>query len=79
MSRANSCGIPGPLSATSIAWPAAWWLMRDWLNGFDTRIALSPAYFLLAGALALTIVIATIAAHAIKVARVNPIHALRYE
>ena len=26
--------------ANLIAWPVAWWLMRDWLNGFDQRIAL---------------------------------------
>ena len=28
--------------ANIIAWPVAWWLMRDWLNGFDQRIALTP-------------------------------------
>ncbi len=33
----------------------------------------------LAGLLALVIAIGTIAGHAMKVARANPIHALRYE
>ncbi len=65
--------------ANLIAWPIAWWLMRDWLNGFDTRMDLGFVPFLLAGVVALTIAIATIASHAIKVARANPIHALRYE
>jgi putative ABC transport system permease protein len=65
--------------ANLIAWPAAWWLMRDWLNGFDARIDLGPGPFLLAGALALAIALGTIAGHALKVARANPIHALRYE
>jgi putative ABC transport system permease protein len=65
--------------ANLIAWPAAWWLMRSWLNGFDSRIALTPAPFLLAGALALAIAIFTVAGHAVRVARANPIHALRYE
>jgi putative ABC transport system permease protein len=65
--------------ANVIAWPIAWWLMRDWLNKFDTRIDLSPTPFVLAGALALIIAIGTIAAHAIKVASANPIRALRYE
>jgi putative ABC transport system permease protein len=65
--------------ANLIAWPVAWWLMRDWLNTFDARIALTPGPFVLAGALALAIAIGTIAGHAIKVARANPIHALRYE
>ncbi len=65
--------------ANLIAWPAAWWVMREWLNGFDTRIALSPTPFVVAGALALAIAIGTVAGHALKVARANPIHALRYE
>jgi putative ABC transport system permease protein len=65
--------------ANIIAWPVAWWLMRDWLNGFDARIDLGPGPFLLAGLIALVIAIGTIAGHAIKVARTNPIHALRYE
>jgi putative ABC transport system permease protein len=65
--------------ANLVAWPVAWWLMRDWLNGFDARIALGPGPFLLAGFLALAIALGTIAGHAVKVARLNPIHALRYE
>jgi putative ABC transport system permease protein len=65
--------------ANIIAWPAAWWLMRDWLNGFDERIALGPSPFLLAGAIALAVALVTVAGHALKVARANPIHALRYE
>jgi putative ABC transport system permease protein len=65
--------------ANIIAWPIAWWLMRDWLNGFDQRIPLTPVPFLMAAAIALGIAIATVVGHAIKVARANPIHALRYE
>jgi putative ABC transport system permease protein len=65
--------------ANLIAWPVAWWAMRDWLNDFDTRIDLGPAPFLLAAVAALVIAIGTIAGHAVKVARANPIHALRYE
>ena len=67
------------LIANLIAWPVAWWMMRDWLNGFDTRMALGPGPFLLAGGLALVIAVFTIGGHAFKVARANPIRALRYE
>jgi putative ABC transport system permease protein len=67
------------LIANLIAWPAAWWTMRDWLNGFDARIALTPTPFLVAGALAFMIAVATVAGQAVRVARRNPIHALRYE
>jgi putative ABC transport system permease protein len=65
--------------ANVIAWPVAWWMMRDWLNGFDQRIALTPVPFVLAAAIALGIAVATVVGHAVKVARANPIHALRYE
>jgi putative ABC transport system permease protein len=65
--------------ANIIAWPVAWWMMRDWLNGFDQRIALTPVPFLAAAFIALGIAIATVVGHAVKVARANPIHALRYE
>jgi putative ABC transport system permease protein len=65
--------------ANIIAWPIAWWLMRDWLNGFDQRIALTPIPFLVAAAVALGIAIATVAGHSVRIARANPIHALRYE
>jgi putative ABC transport system permease protein len=65
--------------ANLVAWPVAWWVMRDWLNGFDARIALTPGPFVLAGLIALAIAVGTVAGHAVKVARANPIHALRYE
>ena len=65
--------------ANLIAWPLAWWLMRDWLNKFDDRIALGPTPFITAALVALSIAVVTVVGHAIKVARANPIHALRYE
>jgi putative ABC transport system permease protein len=65
--------------ANVIAWPVAWWMMRDWLNSFDQRIPLTPVPFLFAAAVALGIAIATVVGHAVRVARANPIHALRYE
>ena len=65
--------------ANIIAWPIAWWMMRDWLNGFDQRITLGPTPFLIAAFVALAIAVGTVMGHAIKVARANPIHALRYE
>jgi putative ABC transport system permease protein len=67
------------LIANLFGWLGAWWLMRKWLQHFDARIDLGPTPFLLAGLLALAIAIGTIAGHAFKVARANPILALRYE
>ena len=65
--------------ANLIAWPVGWWAMRDWLNQFDLRIPLTITPFALAGLLALGIALATVAGHALRVARTNPVHALRYE
>ena len=65
--------------ANLVAWPVAWWAMRDWLNTYDTRIDLGLTPFVLAGLIAFGIAVGTIAGHAFKVARTNPIHALRYE
>lgn len=65
--------------ANVIAWPVAWWIMRDWLNGFDDRIALGPIPFVGAAAIALAIAVGTVSGHALRIARANPIHALRYE
>ena len=67
------------LIANAIAWPVAWLYLRDWLQSFAYHIALNPLYFVAAGFAALVIAWATILAHAVRVARANPIHALRYE
>ncbi len=65
--------------AMPIAWAVSWWAMKTWLETFDTRIDLGPLPFVAAGLIALVIAIGTIASHAFKVARANPILALRYE
>ncbi len=67
------------LIANLIAWPLAWYYLQHWLEGFAYRITLSPLYFLAMGLAALLIAWATILGHALRVARANPIHALRYE
>lgn len=65
--------------ANLIAWPLAFVLMREWLNGFDQHVALTPLYFGLATALALTVALLTVCGQALKVARSDPGKALRYE
>ncbi len=67
------------LIANLIAWPLAWAAMQRWLSGFDDRIALSPAYFLLASTLALLIAVVTVIGQSWRVARAEPARALRYE
>jgi len=70
------------LIANIVAWPICWYSMNEWLAGFEARIDLLP-WFLSTAALAalVTTLLAwsTVAAHAVKVARTNPIFALRHE
>ncbi|HEX4078895.1 MAG TPA: ABC transporter permease [Rhizomicrobium sp.] len=67
------------LIANAIAWPVAWYWLHNWLESYAYRIALSPLYFLAAGAAALVIAWLTVIGHSLTIARANPIHALRYE
>ncbi|WP_126174012.1 ABC transporter permease [Altericroceibacterium xinjiangense] len=67
------------LIANVIAWPVAWWLMRDWLNEFDNRVSLTPVPFIAAGLIALIIAIITVGGHAWRVAQTSPVRALQYE
>ncbi len=65
--------------ANVIAWPIAWYAMNRWLENFAYRIDLGLGVFILAGALALVIALATVSYQAVKAATANPVDALRYE
>jgi putative ABC transport system permease protein len=67
------------LIANVIAWPVAYYYLNQWLEGFAFRITLSPLYFVVVGAATLAIAWATVFTHALRVARANPVYALRYE
>ena len=67
------------LIANVIAWPVAYYYLRTWLESYAYRISLNPLYFAAAGFAALVIAWVTVAGHALRVARANPVHALRYE
>lgn len=67
------------LWALAVALPAAYFASTTYLNFFAERIE-SPVFILIvAGALAVALAWATVAGHAIRIARSNPILALRYE
>jgi putative ABC transport system permease protein len=67
------------LLANLVAWPIVWLLMRRWLDGFPYRIALSPAFFLGASALALGVALLTVFTRTWRAARIRPATALKYE
>ena len=67
------------LVANLIAWPAAAYLMNDWLTSFQYRVSLNPLLFVGAGVIALIIAWLTVGGHAARFARTRPSYALRYE
>lgn len=67
------------LLANIIAWPAAFYLAREWLAEFTYAIELSIVPFVGAAVLALVVATFTVGSHAIKVAVANPVKALRAE
>jgi putative ABC transport system permease protein len=67
------------LIANLIAWPAAYFLMRRWLEGFAYRIDLDPLVFFGSAALALAVTLLTVGVIAARAAGTKPIRSLRYE
>ena len=67
------------LVANLIAWPIAYFTIREWLNDFAYRIDLGIEVFLLAGLSALAMTLLTVSYQLIKAAFSNPVETLRYE
>lgn len=62
-----------------IAAPISWFLFGDWLADFAYRINLSADIFIIAFVLVLVISFTTVVARIQKIAKANPVTAIRYE
>jgi len=67
------------LLANLVAWPAAYFALKSWLQKFPFRTSIPAAAFFLAGGAALAIALLTVSGQAWRAARKNPADALRYE
>jgi len=67
------------LLANLIAWPAAYWAMSVWLNGFARRVELDWRVFAGAAAATLVVAVASVLVHTWGMAGTRPVAALRYE
>jgi putative ABC transport system permease protein len=85
---ASIAGIVGLLSrdflrlvvmAIVLASPVAWYIMRQWLQGFAYQIDIEWWMFALAGIIAVLIAVFTISFQSIRAAMVNPVRSLRSE
>jgi putative ABC transport system permease protein len=65
--------------ANIVAWPAAYIIMKKWLQNFAVSISLDIYSFLLSGFIVFIIAILTISYHIIKAIFENPVKSLRYE
>jgi len=67
------------LIANIIAWPAAYFIMRKWLQSFAYQTNIRLSLFLCSGIIALVIALITVGFQAVKAATVNPADSLRNE
>ncbi len=65
--------------ANVVAWPAAYFVSKQWLQGFAYRIDLGWEIFVCSALIALAIAVGTVSYQAIKAATANPVKSLRYE
>jgi putative ABC transport system permease protein len=65
--------------ANFIAWPAAYYIMSQWLRNFAYRTEIGVWPFLFSALLMLGVTGLTVSYHAIKSATANPVNALKYE
>jgi predicted permease len=62
--------------AILIAFPAAWWLMNQWLHSYAYRIQMGAGVFLIAGCAVILITLVTISVQSIRAAVANPVRSL---
>ncbi len=67
------------LIACLIAWPVAYFVIHEWLQGFAYRTNPSIWVFGLSAAFAFFTAVITVGYQSIKAAVANPVHSLRYE
>lgn len=67
------------LFAILVATPVSWWIMKNWLTSFATRIPLSWLIFALPSLMVFVIAGLTVAFHTVRAANTDPVKSLRYE
>jgi hypothetical protein len=65
--------------ANALAWPVAYFIMRNWLQQFAYKAPLAWWLFAAAGAGTLVVALLTVSFQALRAAQANPVKALKYE
>ena len=67
------------LAANLLAWPVAWYVMRQWLQNYAYNAGLNPLVFLVASVSAVIIALLTVSFQAVRAASADPVDSLRHE
>ncbi|MFZ2905711.1 MAG: ABC transporter permease [Cyclobacteriaceae bacterium] len=67
------------LAANLIAWPVAWYFMKEWLHSFAYHIDMNIVVYLLSALACIAVALITVSTQTIKAAMTNPSNTLRYE
>jgi ABC-type antimicrobial peptide transport system permease subunit len=67
------------LISNIIAWPFAYFFMKDWLEDFAYRIDMNAFNFIISAAIALLVALIAVSYQAVKAASANPIKSIKYE
>jgi putative ABC transport system permease protein len=62
-----------------LACPVAWYIMKQWLSGFEYRTLLQADVFILAGVMVLALALVTVSYQSLKAARFSPVDTLKCE
>jgi putative ABC transport system permease protein len=65
--------------AIVLAWPATYYVMNKWLQGFAYQININWQIFFFSGGIVVLIALVTVSFQAIKTATANPVKSLKYE
>ncbi|MFC4211188.1 ABC transporter permease [Pedobacter lithocola] len=65
--------------ANLIAFPLAYIIINKWLSAFEYRVSISALPFIAAVSISVIIAVLTVSIQSVKVAKANPVDALKYE
>jgi putative ABC transport system permease protein len=67
------------LLSNFVAWPVAWFFMKDWLMNFAYHVDLSLTVFVFSGILAISVTMLTVSFQTVRASLADPVKSLRYE
>ncbi len=67
------------MASIVVSLPITWYLIKTWLQEFESRIIPGVSLFLIPALILVVIAVATVSYHTIRTAQLNPVHSLKEE